>query len=179
MKGKRRKIYVLCVVLALIMLLLIGCGQNNETAGNNNSTEDENVAQEAIEQEISGGKEKSFQEICEENAEKYPAGPGRSLVTKGGNDFTGMKYYFKGEIIAFSTIENNVGDPDVWLVRNEAGYVMPIQYGRFEAEVGDIVEVWGALSGNGYVLPEEIDNVVRETGSMHAMLVSVNGEMQY
>ncbi|NLY31597.1 MAG: hypothetical protein GX065_02195 [Firmicutes bacterium] len=90
-----------------------------------------------------------------------------------------MDYYFTGEIIQLNIIENSVGDPSVWLVRNEHGYVIPIQHSYFEAKVGDTVEVWGTLSGNGYTNVEGVGNVVGQTGSMHAMLVTVNEEPQY
>lgn len=120
-----------------------------------------------------------FKTECEENAKIHPATIGAVLVTKGKHDFTGMKYYFKGEVIGKDIIENNVGEPSVWLVKNEDGYVMPIQHEQFNAEIGDEVEVWGTLSGNGYSTPEGVDNVVGETGSIHAFMATVNGEEQY
>lgn len=122
--------------------------------------------------------EMTFQEECEKNAEEYPAKPGAVLYTKGEHHFTGMEYYFKGEILKFDIIENNVGDPSIWLVKNDNGYVMPIQHEEFEAEIGDVIEVWGTLSGDGYSNAEGINNVVGQTGSMHAMIIKVNGENQ-
>lgn len=131
----------------------------------------------AIEQSEPGEK-LTFKEECEKNAAEYPAKMGAILYTKGDYNFTGMKYYFKGEVVRITTIEN-IGNPSVWLVKNEHGYVMPIQHDRFKAEVGDIVEVWGTLTGNGYANAEGIDNVVGQTGSMHAIQVTVNGEEQF
>ncbi len=119
--------------------------------------------------------EASFKSVCEENANKYPAKAGAILYTKGDYDFTGMNYYFKGKIIKFDTIETNIGTPNVWLVKNENGYVMPIQHEYYKASIGDKVEVWGNLSGNGFANAEGIENVVGQTGSIHAMQVAVNG----
>jgi len=121
-----------------------------------------------------------FQLEAELNAKKYPAKAGAVLYNNNSNKgFIGMKYYFKGEIIGFDIIENDVGSPSIWLVRNENGYVMPIQHEHFKANKGDIVEVWGTLSGNGYANASGVNNVVRQTGSIHAMMVAINGEMQY
>lgn len=143
-------------------------------ASNDQENEEASDSEEKAQDE-----EVEFQSKCEKNAEQHPAKPGAILYTKGDNNFTGMEYYFVGEIIKFDTIENNVGDPSVWLVKNEKGYVMPIQHEHFKAEIGDAVEVWGTLSGNGYANADDIDNVVGQTGSMHAIMVTVNGEMQY
>lgn len=124
--------------------------------------------------------DKDFKTLCEENSAKHPAKAGAVLYNNDSHkEFKGMKYYFEGEIVGFSTIENNVGNPSIWLVKNNEGYVMPIQHEYFEAGEGDIVQVWGTLSGNGYAKIKGIDNVVGQTGSIHAMIVTVNGEEQY
>lgn len=160
----------LSILGVMLLILMLGCG---EAAPSDSPPNDQEQNEEDI------GPEQTFKEKAEQNAELHPATAGKILYTKGDNRFTGVDYYFKGVIIQFSTIENSVGDPSVWMVRNEHGYVMPIQHSYFEAEVGDTVEVWGTLSGNGYANPPGVDNVVGQTGSMHAMLVTVNGEPQY
>lgn len=163
---------MLIIALLLIALLIVGCSSGSKQPDAKDVTED-NPDNENPTEEI------DFQTECEKNANEYPAKAGAILVSKGGHDFTGMSYYFKGEIIKFDVIENNVGNPSIWLVKNDNGYVMPIQHEYFEAEVGDVIEVWGTLSGDGYANVDGVDNVVGQTGSMHAMMVSVNGEMQY
>ena len=55
-------------------------------------------------------------EIAESNAEEYPAGPGRVLVTKGDHNFTGMPYYFKGKLKAMGTADA-FGDKVIWLLQ--------------------------------------------------------------
>lgn len=151
-------VFVFCAVMGMMF-------GKDDTVGQNNNNE-----------KVSG--ETSFKVICEENAKQHPAKAGAILYTKGDHDFTGMEYYFKGEVIKFDTIETNIGTPNVWLVKNENGYVMPIQHEYYKASIGDKVEVWGNLSGNGFANAEGIDNVVGQTGSIHAMQVAVNGVEQ-
>lgn len=135
---------------------------------------------ENVDNESTDSGKNDFQLKAEANAQEYPAKPGAVLYNNANNNnFIGMGYYFVGEIIDFNTIENNVGDSSVWLVKNDEGYVMPVQHEFFEAKLGDVVEVWGTLSGNGYARIEGVDNVVGQTGSIHAMMVTVNGERQY
>ena len=181
------------IVLLLIVSLVFGitaCGSDSgdddvvEETNQDIEVEDDNVDEEITEEldtneDIVEEDELDFKEECEANAKEYPAGPGKILYTKGDNLFTGMGYYFKGEIVKFDIIDNSVGDPSVWLVKNDAGYVMPIQHEYFIADIGDVVEVWGTLSGNGYEKVDGVDNVVGITGSMHAMQVTINGEEQY
>ncbi|OLS02893.1 hypothetical protein [Tissierella creatinophila] len=180
-----KKILALILILSLL-ITVVGCGNTTPQV---EEPANKVMEEEPVENEIEEGnkdeelnteleEEPSMEKDAELNAEKYPAGPGTILVTKGDHDFTGMDYYFKGEIVGITTIENNIGDPSAWLVRNDKGYVMPIQHDMFEASEGDIVEVWGTLTGNGYSNFEGIDNVVGETGSMHAIAVSVNGTRQ-
>ena len=165
-RGNRKNI-ILCATLVLIVGIATAYRGKEISKGSqpleNVSTEENTF---------------DFKTECEENAKNNPATVGSILVTKGDYDFTGMKYYFNGEIIGKNTIENDVGDSSVWLVENKNGYVMPIQYNQFNAEVGDKVEVWGTLSGDGYSSPKGIENVVEETGSMNAIIVSINGEEQ-
>lgn len=164
--------YILCAVLIFMGLLVVSCAQNNETAEVAEPAEQEEAAQVEA--------EKDFKALCEENAEKHPAGPGKVLFDNAQHTFKGMYYYFKGKVVGGATLETTVDDGKAWLVRNEDGYVMPIHKGRFDAEIGDIVEVWGTLSGLKYAASDlGVDNVVGATGSMHAMIVSVNGEMHY
>lgn len=158
------------LILITILLLTTGC-----TTDIDETKQDEEIVSETHSEE----EPIDFKTECEENAKENPATTGAILVTKGDYNFTGMNYYFKGEVIEMAMIENDIGDPSVWLVENEDGYVMPIQHEHFEAEIGDEVEVWGTLTGNGYANFEGIDNVVGETGSMHAMMATINGEEQY
>lgn len=126
------------------------------------------------EQKSAEPEELPFKKECEENAEKHPAKAGAMLYTKGKHNFTGTKYYFKGEIIKLSIVD---GD-EIWLAKNDNGYVMPVDYDRFKAGIGDTVEVWGTLSGDGYTIDDDVDNVVGQTGFIHAMMAAVNGEEQ-
>ena len=120
----------------------------------------------------SGGYSK---EQAEKNAEEYPAGPGRVLATKGNHDFTGMPYYFKGELIEAGTDEVFKGKT-IWLIKNEKGYVIPVEMLDGEtADVGAEVEVWGTLSGEGYSFPN-VENVVGETGYLIMMQYAIDGE---
>lgn len=167
---------MLLISVLFVVLVFTGCGSTGEPT---TSQEPRQNIGKTVNGEENLDKKTDFKAECEKNAAEYPAKMGSILYTKGDYNFTGMKYYFKGEIVKLDLIESDVADPSVWLVKNEHGYVMPIQYDRFEAKVGDTVEVWGTLSGNGYANVEGIDNVVGQTGSMHAMQVTVNGEEQY
>lgn len=161
---------ILLILTIVLVFTLAACGSKpTKDVISTENTNDIALAEET---------DSEFQQEAEKNAEKYPATIGANLVTKGDHDFTGMKYYFKGELVKITNIENDVGDTSAWLVKNENGYVMPIQHEYFKAEVGDTVEVWGTLSGNGYANMEGIDNVVGQTGSMHAIIVAVDGELQ-
>lgn len=115
-------------------------------------------------------------ETAEQNAEEYPAEAGRVLVTKGDHEFTGMPYYFSGELIEVGTAEAFEGKT-VWLIKNDNGYVMPVEMiDGEEAEIGSQVDVWGTLSGEGYQLPN-VDNIVGETGYLIMMQYDLNGEL--
>lgn len=116
-----------------------------------------------------------FKEKAEQNAKEYPADVGRGLVSKGDNDFTGMPYYFSGELLVVGTAEA-FEDKTVWLIRNDNGYVIPVEMIEGEtAEVGSRVDVWGTLSGEGYQLPN-VENIVGETGYLIMMQYDLNGE---
>lgn len=173
--SKKKKI-----ILAVVILFVIGgigAILEEEKVKPTGTTNTELISEQNTNQNVE--EKLSFKEECEQNAIGHPAKMGAILYTKGEHKFTGMKYYFKGEILKFEVIESNVGNPSIWLVKNENGYVMPIQHDRYEAKVGDTIEVWGTLTGNGYAKVKGIDNVVGQTGSMHAIQVTVNGEMQY
>ena len=180
-KGGIQVKRAIAILTIISLFVFVGCGKPVQNAGESdgnlaeeetlNETEETNEDEEF---EIEIEKEPSVKDKAELNAEKFPAGPGSTLVTKGDHNFTGMDYYFRGEVIKITIIENSVGNPSAWLVKNDKGYVMPIQHDGFEASEGDMVEVWGTLTGNGYSNFEGIDNVVGETGSMHAITVEVN-----
>jgi len=113
------------------------------------------------------------------NAEEYPAKPGAMLYDKTESKFKGMNYHLKGELIKIEKVEGLFGVmEDALLVKNEQGYVMPI-FPPYEvsASVGDEIEVWGPLSGDGYASSDlGVDNVVGMTGAMNATRIDVNGE---
>jgi hypothetical protein len=114
-----------------------------------------------------------------ENANTNPAKPGVMLYDKSETYFKGMNYFFEGEIIGTTTLEN-VTSGNAWLVKNTNGYVMPIEYYNFSAVQGDSIKVWGTLSGLGYASSDlGVDNVVGVAGSMHALSVEINGKIAY
>ena len=145
----------------------------------------EKERQEAKEKEKNSNAQESdlklldYQKEGMENAKEYPAKAGAMLYDKNERKFKGMNYYFEGEIIG-DVFLNDIAGGNAWLVRNSEGYVMPVEQSYFKAEKGDNVKVWGTLSGLGYSNSDlNVDNVVGATGSMHAMGVEVNGEIQY
>ncbi len=161
-KG-RRNVWVLCIILGLVIAMAIGC---------TGKTAEDVLMGEELE---SVSPVKDFRAVCENNVEQNPAGAGRILFDNEQNKLKGMEYYFKGEVVGDVILETTVDSGEAWLVRNEAGYVMPIHKDRFEAETGDVVEVWGTLSGMKYAASDlGIENVVGATGSMHAIEVSVH-----
>lgn len=115
---------------------------------------------------------------AESNATEHPATPGKMLY---GEEFEGMQYYFKGELVKTESVEGLYGDMETaLLVKNENGFVLVIfpPY-SVEANVGDTIEAWGPLSGDGYKSSDlGIDNVVGVTGGMNASIINVNGEQQ-
>lgn len=117
----------------------------------------------------------------EANAESYPAKPGAMLYDKTESKFKGMEYYFKGEVVGVKKLEGLFGNmEDAFLVKNNNGYVLPIfpPY-AIDASIGDTVEVWGPLSGDGYAASDlGVNNVVGMTGAMNATQINVNGEMK-
>lgn len=115
---------------------------------------------------------------AEANATKYPATPGKKLF---GEEFKGMEYHFKGELVKTESVEGLFGEmKNALLVKNENGYVLVIfpPY-EVEANVGDEIEAWGPLSGDGYASSDlGIENVVGVTGAMNASQINVNGEQR-
>lgn len=177
---KKMAIYIIAVSLLMFVIAAI-FGEKEDGKGDNpaNKVTLSRDPETSTTNKTIKSKQPDFKAVCEMNAQEHPAKMGVTLVTKGDYNFTGMKYYLAGEIIDKNVLEGAVGNPSVWMVRNENGYVMPIQHDRFDAEIGDEVEIWGTLSGNGYSNPPGIDNVVGETGSMHAIMATINGEEQY
>lgn len=169
------------ITLFGVSLLLAGCDSFTQGVedGMNSALErgaEEEVVEDTSEEEAetedtSGAFSK---ETAEQNAEEYPAEAGRVLVTKGDHNFTGMPYYFSGELLEVGTAEAFEGKT-VWLIKNDNGYVMPVEMIEGEtAEIGSQVDVWGTLSGEGYQLPN-VDNVVGETGYLIMMQYDLNG----
>lgn len=115
---------------------------------------------------------------AEANANEHPATPGKKLFDE---EFKGMNYYFKGNLVKTELVEGLFGNmEEALLVKNENGYILVI-FPPYEIDVaeGDEIEAWGPLSGDGYASTDlEVDNVVAVTGAMNASLISVNGEMK-
>ena len=117
----------------------------------------------------------SFKKEAEKNSNEHPATAGKVLVTKGKHKFTGMKYYFKGQLKAIGSAEA-FNNKNVWLIKNDSGYVMPVEMFTGEtANIDDVVEIWGTLSGEGYSLAN-VDNIVGETGYLIMNQYNLNGE---
>lgn len=151
------------------LLMLTACGGDKKE---NNTTTDSNGNFSEQTQDI----KQNLKTEAEANAQEFPAKPGAVLVTKGDFKFTGKKYYFKGTFVDYGAPEIFTED-NTWLVKNENGYVMPITMKPdMQANVGDEVEVWGTLTGEGFQTIPGIDNVVGQTGQMIMMICNVNGE---
>ncbi|EKB1221325.1 hypothetical protein ONC83_002890 [Listeria monocytogenes] len=115
----------------------------------------------------------SFKTEAEQGSKKYPAESGEILYTKGNNDVTGQKYYFSGNIIQKLEVDGELA----WLVKNQNGYVMPVFAETFKASVGDKVDIWGTLTGDGYQASDfRVDNVVGMTGAMRIIQLNINGK---
>lgn len=139
--------------------------------------EDTKENEKVGENSVNSNKKTDFKYEAESNTKQYPAD---SVASFEGNRFKGMKYYYEGTIIDIINIENSVGDIDSWLVKNDRGYLMPVQFEYFKGNIGDKVKIWGTLSGYMYSLEDiEHESIINEVGSMHAMMVEVNGEEQY
>ena len=176
--GKSLK-WVIVVVVLFILGSIFSPDSKDKTEGSKVASE--KVTQEKTQDGTSKAEapieEKWSKELCQKNAEEFPARPGAVLATKGEKQFTGMPYYFKGELLLQGEHEAFNGKT-VWLVKNDLGYVMPIEMPQGERAVeGDTVEVWGNLSGEGYSMPN-VDNVVGETGYLLCTQYSVNGEQK-
>ncbi|MGX4669762.1 hypothetical protein JNUCC74_11195 [Cerasibacillus sp. JNUCC 74] len=197
-------------ILFILMLLLVLAACGNETPDNTEDvvTDDENVTQESSSEfgtekkqesaetedtdeetdEVDEGEAESGEDQeddkndnqleGEANAEEHPATPGKKLYDE---EFIGMNYYFKGELVRIEKVEGLFGEmEDAFLVENEQGFVLVI-FPPYEmsATVGDKVEAWGPLSGDGYTSSDlGVDNVVGVTGAMNAGRVNINGEIQ-
>lgn len=164
LKVLKYAVYGILILLAIIIIMPSPKSDNKEVeAPQKEESQDEG--------------QKWSKEVCEANAQEHPAGPGVSLVTKGDNNFTGVPYYFKGTLLTQGEAEAFDGHT-VWLVKNDKGYVMPIEMPDGErATEGDTIEVWGTLSGDGYSMPN-VENVVGETGYLLTTQYSVNGEQK-
>lgn len=155
--------------------LLVACNNDEVTEPEVNEEPEETVAVEEVEEKP------SMQEESVANAEENPAKPGAMLYDKTETKFKGMNYHFKGELVKVEKVEGLFGEmQDALLVKNEQGYVMPIfPPNEVTANVGDDVEVWGPLSGDGYASSDlGVDNIVGVAGAMNASLININGEMQ-
>ena len=146
--------------------------------------DEESEGEDAVEQEVeqveeeSGEDELDPQSEAELNAEEHPATPGKKLYDE---EFKGMQYYFKGELVKTELVEGLFGEiEEALLVKNDEGFILVI-FPNYEIPVnaGDEVEAWGPLSGDGYASSDlGVDNVVGVTGAMNASIINVNGEMQ-
>jgi len=181
---KKRNISAIVAVISFVIFGIFADDsetENNTESNNETETQVANDEDKVTEDTTEGETETEdtsgafSKETAEQNAEEYPADAGRVLVSKGDNDFTGMPYYFSGELLEVGTAEA-FEDKTVWLIRNDNGYVMPVEMIEGEtAEVGSRVDVWGTLSGEGYQLPN-VENIVGETGYLIMMQYDLNGE---
>ncbi|MFY0518519.1 hypothetical protein ACOMCU_11930 [Lysinibacillus sp. UGB7] len=115
----------------------------------------------------------------EANAELYPASPAAMLYDKNETKFKGMNYYFKGELVGVKKLEGLFGNmEDALLIKNDKGYVMPIfSPHEIDATVGQTLEAWGPLSGDGFAASDlGVNNVVGMTGAMNATQISVHND---
>jgi hypothetical protein len=163
---------LLSVFLLSFVIILSACGSEDKKPA---VEKPEEVELEEVEEKP------SMQEESVANAEENPAKPGAMLYDKTETKFKGMNYHFKGELVKIEKVEGLFDEmQDALLVKNEQGYVMPI-FPPYEVTVniGDEIEVWGPLSGDGYASADfGVDNVVGMTGAMNAHLININGEMQ-
>lgn len=141
--------------------------------------EKEDVPEEVIEEKTEDEPYKTdFQIEAEANTEKHPATPGKKLFD---SEFKGMNYHFKGELVKTELVEGLFGNmEEAMLVKNDEGFIMVI-FPNYEipVDVGDQVEAWGPLSGDGYASSDlGVDNVVGVTGAINATRIDINGEMQ-
>lgn len=128
---------------------------------------------ELAEAEDDASDNNSFKDEAEQGSKKYPATSGEILFNNDTINVTGQKYHFSGEILQ----KLRIGGASAWLVKNDAGYVMPVFSEEFEANVGDNVEIWGTLTGDGYQASEfKVDNIVGMTGSMRIIQLNINEE---
>ncbi|HAA6952423.1 TPA_asm: hypothetical protein GHH72_01165 [Listeria monocytogenes] len=115
----------------------------------------------------------SFKDEAEQGSKKYPATAGEILFNNDTINVTGQKYHFSGEVIQKLQVDSEAA----WLVKNDAGYVMPVFAEDFDAAVGDNVEIWGTLTGDGYQASDfKVDNIVGMTGSMRIVQLNINGK---
>ncbi|EAH0887191.1 hypothetical protein D4W56_07765 [Listeria monocytogenes] len=115
----------------------------------------------------------SFKAEAEQGSEMYPATAGKVLYNNDTTNITGQRYHFSGEIIQKLQVDGE----SAWLVKNDVGYVMPVFSEDFDAAVGDNVEIWGTLTGDGYQASDfKVDNIVGMTGSMRIVQLNINGK---
>lgn len=139
------------------------------------TNQDEGIASEEEEKE---NENLDLISEAEANAKEYPATPGKKLYDQ---EFKGMNYYFKGNLVKTELVEGLFGNmEEALLVKNENGFILVI-FPPYEIEVAedDEIEAWGPLSGDGYASTDlRVDNVVGVTGAMNAARIDVNGEMK-
>lgn len=172
------------ILLLIALLLISGCTRYENGKPVTEETPKQN--QEDVQKEKDDSKsgeetnETDPNAEAEANAIEYPAKPGAMLYDKTEEKFKGMNYHFKGELVKIEKVEGIAGMENALLVKNEQGYIMPI-FPPFEmdANVGDEIEVWGPLSGDGYASSDlGVDNVVGVTGSVNATKITINGVVQ-
>jgi hypothetical protein len=171
---------LLSIFLLSFLLILSACGSDDKkTEVVENPIEKEVEVEEVEPVEVE--EKPSMTEESVANAEENPAKPGAMLYDKTETKFKGMNYHFKGELVKKEKVQGLFDEmQDALLVKNEQGYIMPI-FPPYEVtvDVGDEIEVWGPLSGDGYASSDlGVDNVVGMTGAMNAHLININGEMQ-
>ena len=162
------------------ILILSACADDDKKPEVEKPDKSEKPAETEVEVEEVEEKP-SMQEESVANAEENPAKPGSMLYDKTETKFKGMNYHFRGELVKKEKVQGLFDEmQEALLVKNEQGYIMPI-FPPYEVivNVGDEIEVWGPLSGDGYATSDlGVDNVVGVTGAMNAHLININGEMQ-
>lgn len=168
----------LLVLLLSFVLILSACGSDKPEKKEEPVTEEVTKEPVVYEEPEEDEQELSPVEEAEYNANEHPASPGKKLFD---GEFKGMQYHFKGELIKTEQVEGLFGEmEEAFLVKNEKGFVIVIfpNY-PIEVSVGDTIEAWGPLSGDGYSSSDlNVENVVGVTGAINASIIEVNGELK-
>lgn len=153
----------LIVTTSLLSLMLLNAC-SNET----NVKSDDSKA--SIEKTV------DYKTEAKENAKKHPMSHGAMLYDKKEAKFKGMNYFVKGEVVKTMDMKHLISsESKAYLVKDSSGYILPVipPYEE-DVKVGDTIEAYGPLSGQGYSSTDlDVDNVVGITGLMNATEVKI------